>query len=133
MITAALPLAALIAALAALAFVLDRKVPALSKVGASLLTLILGAAVSNVGLVPATSVVYDTIAGPVTTLAIAWLLLAVNLGDMKKAGSRMLGAFGLAVLGTTLGAFLGALAFAGALGEATWQQAGVFTGSYAGG
>ena len=133
MITAVLPLAALITALAAVAFVLDRRVPALSKVGASLLTLILGAAVSNTGLVPASSPVYDTIAGPVTNLAIAWLLLAVNLGDMKKAGSRMLGAFGLAVLGTMLGAFLGALAFAGALGEQTWRLAGVFTGTYTGG
>ena len=55
MITAALPLTALIAALAALAFILERNVPALSKVGASLLTLIFGAVVSNAGLVPATS------------------------------------------------------------------------------
>lgn len=133
MITAALPLTALIAALAAVAFLLDRHVPALSRVGASLLTLAFGAAVSNAGLVPAASPVYDTIAGPVTNLAIAWLLLAVNLGDMKKAGSRVLGAFGLAVLGVVLGAFLGALTFAPALGENTWRLAGVFTGTYTGG
>lgn len=133
MITGALPLTALIAALAAFAFVLDRRVPAFSKVGASLLTLAFGAAVSNTGLVPASSPVYDTIAGPVTSLAIAWLLLAVNLGDMKKAGPRMLAAFGLAVLGVALGAFLGALAFAPALGEHTWRLAGVFTGTYTGG
>jgi len=133
MITAALPLAALIAALAALAFVLDRNVPAFSRIGASLLTLAFGAFISNAGLVPSTSPVYDTIAGPVTNLAIAWLLLAVNLGDMKRAGSRVLGAFGLAVAGIVVGAFLGAFMFAPKLGEQTWRLAGVFTGTYTGG
>lgn len=133
MISATLPLAALIAALAALAFVLERTVPSLSKVGASLLTLVLGAVVSNVGLVPAASPVYDTIAGPVTSLAVAWLLLSVNLADVKKAGPRMVGAFGLAVVGTMLGAFVGALAFAPSLGSEGWRLAGVFTGTYTGG
>lgn len=133
MITGALPLAALIAALAALAFVLERTVPAVAKVGASLLVLVFGAVVSNLGVVPAASPVYDTIAGPVTQLAIAWLLLSVNLGDVKKAGPRMFGAFGLAVVGTMLGAFLGAVLFASSLGESGWQLAGVFTGTYTGG
>lgn len=133
MITATLPLAALIAALAALAFVLDQKVPALSKLGASLLTLVFGAIVSNAGLVPAASPVYETIAGPVTYLAIAWLLLSVNLGDLKKAGTRMLGAFGLAVFGIALGSFVGALVFGSTMGEHTWRLAGVFTGTYTGG
>jgi uncharacterized membrane protein len=133
LISAALPLTAFIAFLAALAFVLERRFPALSKVGASLLTLVFGAVVSNVGLVPAASPVYDTIAGPVTMLAIAWLLLSVNLSDVKKVGGRMFGAFGLAVLGTALGAFVGAVVFAPALGESGWQLAGVFTGTYSGG
>jgi uncharacterized membrane protein len=133
MISAALPLTALIAALAALAFILDRNVPALSRLGASLLTLVLGALVSNAGLVPAASPVYDAIAGPVTSLAIAWLLLSVNLGDVKKAGPKMVGAFALAMFGIILGSFVGALAFSGALGENTWKIAGVFTGTYTGG
>lgn len=133
MISATLPLAALIAGLAALAFVLDHRVPAFSKVGASLLTLVLGAIVSNLGLVPATSPVYDTIAGPVTYVAIAWLLLSVNLGDLKKAGSRMVGAFLLAVFGIGLGSFVAALVFAGSLDGEAWRLAGVFTGTYTGG
>lgn len=133
MITGALPLTTLIATLSALAFILERKVPALSKVGASLLTLVFGAVVSNLGLVPAASPVYDTIAGPVTYVAIAWLLLSVNLGDVKKVGVRMFGAFGLAVFGTALGAFVGAVVFASVLGENGWKLAGVFTGTYSGG
>ncbi|MDP2955065.1 MAG: DUF819 family protein [Longimicrobiales bacterium] len=133
MITSALPLTALITALAALAFILDKKVPAFSKLGASLLTLIFGAAVSNAGLVPVTSPVYDAIAGPVTSLAIAWLLLSVNLSDVKKAGPRMLGAFTLAIVGTSLGALVGALVLAEPLGENGWRLAGMFTSTYTGG
>ena len=133
MISGALPLTTLIAALAALAFLMERRIPAVAKVGASLLTLAFGAVVSNVGLVPASSPVYDGIAGPVTSLAIAWLLLSVNLADVKRAGPRMFGAFGLGLAGTALGAFIGALVFASALGEHGWRLAGVFTGTYTGG
>jgi uncharacterized membrane protein len=133
LISGALPLTTLIAALAALAFLMERRIPAVAKVGASLLTLAFGAVVSNVGLVPASSPVYDGIAGPVTSLAIAWLLLSVNLEDVKRAGPRMFGAFGLALVGTALGAFIGALVLASALGEHGWRLAGVFTGTYTGG
>ena len=133
MITGALPLAAVLAAATVLAFWLDYRVPAFGKVGASLLALVLGAILSNAGLIPGSSPVYDTIAGPVTLLAIAWLLLAVNLSDLKRAGPRMVGAFGLAALGTALGAFVGAFVFAGFLGENTWKLAGTLTGTYSGG
>ncbi|MDH5590656.1 MAG: DUF819 family protein, partial [Gemmatimonadota bacterium] len=133
MISSTLPLVALIAATTAFAFLLDRHVPALSKVGASLLALALGAILTNTGVVPAASPVYDTIAGPVTSLAIAMLLLAVNLGDLRRAGPRMLGAFGLAALGTASGAAVGAFMFASHLGEDTWRLAGTLTGTYTGG
>ena len=133
MIEGALPLTALIAGATALAFWLDWKVPAFSKIGASLLALIVGAILSNAGLIPATSPVYDTIAGPVTMVAIAWLLLAVNLSDLKLAGPRMVAAFGIAVMGTALGAFVGALVFADAIGADTWRLAGTLTGTYSGG
>lgn len=133
MISAPLSLTGAIVLATALAFWLDRNVPALSKVGASLLAILFGAVLSNTGLVPAASPVYDTIAGPVTSLAIAWLLLSVNIADVRLAGPRMLGAFGLALLGTTLGAFSGALLFAGRLGDAGWRLAGTLTGTYSGG
>ncbi len=133
MISSPFSLTAVIALAAALAFWLDRHVPVLSKLGASLLVLVFGALLSNFGIVPATSPVYDAIAGPVTSLAIAWLLLSVNLADLKLAGPRMMGAFGLAMVGTALGAFIGALAFASSIGENAWRLAGVFTGTYTGG
>ena len=133
MIESPLFLTALIAVATATAFLLDRKVRWASRVGASLLALILGAFLSNSGIVPASSPVYSIIAGPLTSLAIAWLLLAVNLSDLKVAGPRMIGAFLLAGFGTAVGAFVGALALAGSFGENTWKLAGVFTGTYSGG
>ncbi len=133
MIQSPLILTGLIAVATALAFILDDRVAWLSKVGASLLALALGAVLSNTGLVPASSDVYSVIEGPLTSLAIAWLLLAVNLSDLKVAGPRMIGAFLLAAFGTGLGAFLGGLVFAGRFGQDTWRLAGVFTGTYSGG
>lgn len=133
MIQSPLFLSAIVAGATALAFLLDHRVRWLSKVGASLLALILGAILSNTGLVPPSSPVYSVIEGPLTSLAIAWLLLAVNLSDLKVAGPRMLAAFLLAGAGTALGAMVGALALAGSFGENTWRLAGVFTGTYSGG
>ncbi len=128
-----LALAALIAAVTWLAFWLDHHVPWFSKMGASLLALVFGALLSNAGLVPASSPLYDAIAGPVTSLAIAWLLLSVNMSDLRIAGRRMLGAFGLALAGTALGALVGAALFAGRFGDQSWRLSGTLTGTYSGG
>ena len=133
MIQSPLALCAIIAAATALAFWLDYRVAALSKVGASLLAIAFGAALSNTGVVPASSEVYDAVLGPVTSLAIAWLLLSVNLGDLKKAGPRMVGAFGLAVAGTVLGAFVAAAVYQARFGDDTWRIAAAMTGTYSGG
>ncbi len=133
MITDPLSIAALIAGATALAFWLDHKVPVASKVGASLLAIILGAILSNTGIVPNESVVYRSIEGPVTSLAIVYLLLGVRLADLKQAGPGMLGLFLVAGIGTAIGAVAGALLFGGDLGSSTWKLAGAFTGTYTGG
>lgn len=133
MISDPLVLAATIAGVVALAFWLDWTVVPLSRVGASLIAILLGAVLSNTGRVPVQSPVYAGIEGPVTSLAVAWLLLAVDLRDLKKAGPAMLWAFGLAVLGTCLGALLGAFVFGAFFGENTWRLAGTLTGTYTGG
>lgn len=133
MIKDPLSIAALIAGATALAFWLDHKVPLASKIGASLLAIVIGAVLSNAGIVPEQSVVYRGIEGPVTSLAIIYLLLGVRLADLGQAGPRMLGLFLIASLGTALGALTGALLFGGTLGDATWKLAGAFTGTYTGG
>ena len=133
MIESPLALVTVIAAATALAFWLDYRVPALGKVGASMLALIFGAILSNTGLVPVRAGVYDAVFGPVTSVAIAWLLLSVNLRDLRKAGPRMVGAFGVAVTGTVLGAFVAAAVYGAHFGEDTARMAGALTGTYSGG
>ena len=133
MIRSPLALGAVIALVTALAFWLDHRVPALSRVGASLMVIVFGAVLSNLGLVPLHSPVYTTVSGPITSLAIAWLLLAVHIGDLRKAGPRMLGAFGLAVFGTIVGVAVSTALLAGRFGDETWRLAGAFTGTYTGG
>jgi len=133
MIRDPLALAALLAALVAAAFWLDRHVRRARLVGASLLVIVFGALVSNLGLVPAASPVYALITGPVTSLAIVWLLLAVDLGALAGAGPRMLAAFFLAVAATLVGALVASAALGGWLGDDTWRLAGVMTGTYSGG
>ena len=133
MIQSPLALATLIASVTALAFWLDYRFPALGKVGASMMAIIFGAILSNTGLVPVASPVYDAVLGPVTSVSIAWLLLSVDLRDLAKAGPRMTGAFGIAVLGTVLGAFVAAIIYGSRFGDDTWRIAGALTGTYSGG
>jgi uncharacterized membrane protein len=126
-------IAALIAGATALAFWLDHRFAALSKVGAALIALFLGAVLSNTGVVPQDDPVYHIIEGPVVSLAIVYLLLAVRLADLKHAGPMMAALFVVASVGTALGALIGAMVFSGSIGAATWQLAGAFTGTYTGG
>ena len=133
MIQSPLALATLIAGVTALAFRLDYRFPALGKLGASMMAIIFGAILSNTGLVPVASPVYDAVLGPVTSVSIAWLLLSVDLRDLAKAGPRMTGAFGIAVLGTVLGAFVAAMIYGSRFGDDTSRIAGALTGTYSGG
>lgn len=126
-------LSAAVAASAAAAFWLDHRYRWASRLGASLLAIVFGALLSNLGLVPVESSVYDAVTGPVTSLAIAWLLLAVHVSDLRRAGPRMLAAFGLALAGTAAGALAGGLIFGGALGDAGWRLSGTLMGTYSGG
>ncbi len=133
MIQSPLALSAVIAAAAAAAFWLDRRFPLLGKVGASLMAIVFGAVLSNAGVVPASSEVYDGILGVATSLAIAWLLLSVDLRDLKKAGAKTAAAFGVAVVGTVLGAFVAAAVYESRFGDDTWRLAAALTGTYSGG
>ena len=134
MIDSPLALVATIGGVVVLALWLERRrVPGLWKLGATLLAIAIGGVLSNVGLVPPASPIYQVITGTVTDLAIVWLLLAVNLADLRKAGGAMLVAFGIAVVGTALGALAGAFLFGSAIGEETWKLAAALTGTYSGG
>ena len=64
------------------------------------------------------------VTGAVTSLAIAWLVMAVNLRDLKRAGGPMLGAFTLAVAGTGAGVLTGTALFGAGLGDQKTGLAG---------
>lgn len=137
MIDSPLALAATIAAVTALGLGLEQRFGWARKVGASLLVIAFGAVLSNASLVPAQSPVYDAIYGPVTSLAVVWLLLAVRLSDLRVAGGRMLGAFAIAAGATFVAAVGATVVLAPILGPAVrpeaWKLAGVLTGTYTGG
>jgi len=133
MIQDPLALLVVIFGITALAFWLAGRYSWAAKAGASLLVIFFGAVLANLDLVPASSVVYSLIGGPVTSLAIVWLLFAVDLRDLKIAGPRMLGAFLLAMAATALGAFAAFFLFGGFFPEDGWRLAGVMTGTYSGG
>lgn len=126
-------LAASLVALTALAFWLEGRFGWARRVGATLLVIVGGALVSNLGLVAVTSPVYDLVSGPLTSLAIAWLLLGVDLRHLRAAGPRMLIAFTVAVGATCVGAVVATLLLGGALPGEAWKLAGTLTGTYSGG
>lgn len=132
-----LPLATVLAAATALALWLEHRFGWGRKIGATLLVILFGALLSNLDLVPAGSPVYDAIGGPVTSLAIVWLLLAVRLSDLKAAGPKMLGGFAIACAATFVAAVAGTWLLAPTLDAAVrpdaWKLAGVLTGTYTGG
>jgi uncharacterized membrane protein len=132
-ITDPLALAALICGVTGLGFRLEDRFLWARSVGASLLIIFFGAVLSNLDLVAAESPVYGVVSGPVTSLAIVWLLLAVDLRELKAAGPRMLLAFAVAVLATCVGAVSAAAVLGHAFPDDGWRLAGVMTGTYAGG
>lgn len=128
-----LALVALIAGVTALAFWLEERYAWARQASASLLIIAAGALLSNLDLAPASSPVYSAITGPVTSLAIVWLLFAVDLRSLQAAGPQMLLAFGLAVAATAAGALAASLALGHAFPGDAWRLAGVMTGTYSGG
>ncbi len=126
-------LVCIITAVTALAFWLEKRQAWARKVGASLLVILFGALLSNFNVVTHVSPVYDLIGGPLTSLAIVWLLLAVDLRSVRAAGPRMGLAFALAVIATAVGALAAAWSMGTAFPDDTWRLAGVMTGTYSGG
>ncbi|MDR7898050.1 DUF819 family protein [Thermosynechococcus sp. JY1334] len=123
----------ILSTLTALGLWLEQRFPWAARLGSALIVLILAAICANLGLIPQQSPVYDTIYGTITSLAIVWLLLLVNLQDVRRLGRSALLAFGLASCGTLVGALLaGVLFHRWFLGD-TRRLAGSLAASYIGG
>lgn len=113
----------------------------LKHIGSALLVILVTAVAANTGLLPAGSTptrpvpAYEFIFSVVAPLAIFWLLLPVNLGDVLKAGLPMIGLFLFGSIATAAGVVCGMWIIDGqtAIGE-DWQAlGGMFVGTYTGG
>lgn len=110
----------------------------LKHISGPLLVIILGAILANAGLIPSASnasPVYDSIFKYVAPASIFYLLLGVNLKELKKAGLPMLMAFVLGAVGTVLGVVLALnlIDYQVIFGKNYAAIAGMMTGTYTGG
>lgn len=110
----------------------------LKHISSSLLVIILGAIVANLGLIPSasdSSPVYESIFKYVAPASIFFLLLGVSLKELRKAGLPMIFAFLLGSLGTMIGVVvaLNLIDYKTVFGDNAAAIAGMMTGTYTGG
>ena len=110
----------------------------LKHLSSSLLVIILGAIFSNLNLIPSEAKpdsVYEGIFTYVAPLSIFFLLLGVNLKELKKAGLPMLIMFFVGSVGTMLGVLVAMqlISVETVFGDSYEAIAGMMTGTYIGG
>ena len=112
---------------------LEARFPLFRALGAALVGILIGMLLSNTGVLPGESEAYQLLMGPGVSMGVVLILLSVDMGSIRQAGPKMLGAFGIGALGTAIGALVGGLSLAGMIGPDTWKLTGQFTGTYTGG
>jgi len=106
--------------------------------GTALLVIVITSVVANLGLIPSSSnsiPLYDGIFGYLAPIAIFYLLLDINLKNLKQAGIPMLIMFFIGSLGTVAGVLIGLWVVDGenTIGELYYALGGMFTATYTGG
>ena len=122
-----------LAAVVLVALWLERHLRAVQKVGSAATTILLALALSNAGVIPGESPVYDFLLGRAVIAGIILILLNVSLASIKEAGAAMLAAFAIGAVGSAVGAMLMTLAVKAAIGGDAWKLSGQFTATYIGG
>lgn len=117
----------------ALSRALERRFVAVQKVSSAVVCTLLGIALANLGVMPHDSPTYEGVNVYAIPYAIVLVILASDLRDLRKAGGVMVAAFGLAAVGSFVGALLAGLAFAPMIGPETWKLSGQFGGAFLGG
>ncbi|MBE9153424.1 DUF819 family protein [Cyanobium sp. LEGE 06113] len=103
------------------------------QLGTTLLVLFLGLLTTNLFGWKAEAAAEALVTGPLTSLAIALLLLAVDLRRVWPGAQRLLQPFATAVLAAVLGTGLGAWLLGGRLGADLPALSGLFTATFSGG
>ncbi len=112
---------------------LETHVRPLRKIGSAATAILLALALSNLGLIPGRSPVYDFMLSQAVIAGIVLILLNVRLASIREAGAPMLAAFGIGAAGSAIGAVIMARLLAGAIGPDTWRLSGQFAATYIGG
>ncbi|MFC1613970.1 DUF819 domain-containing protein [Gemmatimonadota bacterium] len=103
-----------------------------SRLSGPVIALIGGLALSNTGVIPTESPVYDTVWDYIVPMCIPLLLLKCDLRKIWRETGRMLGAFMVSAFGTVVGAFAAAFIL-GSLVSHIVEVSGIMTASYIGG
>ena len=112
---------------------LARNIKVFRALGSVLVAILLAMALSNAGLLPDKSPIYEFLASTGVSVAIVLILLTVDLRSVFSAGPQMLAAFFIGAIGTALGASSAALLLSDSVGPETYKLAGQYTGTYMGG
>lgn len=129
------PVAVLVvlAAVVLVALKLEARVTLFRSLGAALMGILMGMLLSNLGVIPGESPVYDFLQGTGVSIGIVLILTSVDVRSVVDAGPSMLAAFAIGAFGTGLGAMIAGLVLFRQIGDETWKLTGQFTGTYTGG
>lgn len=123
---------AIISVSVAVSIRLEQKYLWAAKMSALVIALLLGILLSNVGIIPTESPVYDTVWDYLVPLALPLLLFRVDLKRICLESGQMLIAFLIGAVGTVVGAFLSYFMFCSWIPELPGLTA-MMTGTYIGG
>jgi uncharacterized membrane protein len=112
---------------------LEANTLAFQKIGAAATAILLALVLSNIGVIPGDSPVYDFLLGQAVIAGIILILLNVSLDSIRQAGAPMLAAFALGAVGSAAGALIMTGVVHTAIGDETWKLSGQFTATYIGG
>lgn len=102
------------------------------KITGALMALIIAMTLSNLGIIPVESVVYDNVWTYIVPLAIPLLLFRADIKKIWRESGRILGIFLISSVGTTFGATISYFLLKGKIEEIN-KVAAMMTGSYIGG
>lgn len=117
---------------AALAIWLEQRYKWASKVTGCVLALLGMMILSNIGIIPTASPVYDSVWDYVVPLAIPLLLFQCNIKKIGKESGKLLIIYLISSVGTVLGAFAGFFALQNFVPDLN-KVAAMFSGTYVGG
>lgn len=122
----------IIVGIATLSIFLENRYRWAAKISGAIIGLVIAATLSNIGVIPVDSPVYDQVWGVVVPLAIPMLLFQCDLKQIWKESGRLVIIFLISSVGTVLGAVIGYFLLSQAIPVLN-HIAGMMVGSYIGG